>query len=204
MRDEQLRSNQELTRPTTTGGNLVPVPARRSGAAQEDSYVLVRRHCERGSTVFHQAEFPHLKFFECLVAGVRAGDTGSLIVFQAYSNALRRHRQTHARALQHRFLDGPQPAETLQPLVFLEVTQPLKFARRVVSPRELVDRTVDADLLDVDSDFGGIRDSNDRVIARMRNIEENTGRTGRHRQPRLFTFWFLDRQFARPRTGTFR
>src|SRR6266436_6142319 len=80
MRDEQLRSNQELTRRATTGGNLVPVPARRSGAAQEDSYFLVRRHCECGSIVFHQAEFSHLKFFECLVVRVRAGDSRSLVV----------------------------------------------------------------------------------------------------------------------------
>src|SRR5882724_945812 len=135
MRDEQLRSNQELTRPETTGGNLVPVRARRSGAAQEDSYLLIRRYCECRSIVFRQTDFSHLKFFERLVAIVRAGDRGSLIVRQAHSNTLRRHRQTHARTLQQRFLDGPQPVETLQLLVFREVTQPLKFARRVVSPR---------------------------------------------------------------------
>jgi len=41
----------------------------------------------------------------------------------------------------------------------------------------------------------------------MRNIEENTGRAGRtnrERQPRLFTFWFLEDQLARPGTGTIR
>ena len=124
MQDVRLRSNQELTFAEVPPGNVVPVPAPRSGTTQEDSDLVFCRHCKCRSIVFGRAKFSHLKFLDSLVAGIQAGDRWGLIVRQVHSNALRRNRQTHARAFQYSFLDGPQPVEALQFLVFRQVTQP--------------------------------------------------------------------------------